>query len=155
MSPIIRKVKKEDFESLKAVIDSNNLFPSELLDEMISDFFTNENTTDIWLTMEIEKEIIAVIYCVPERMTVGTFNLYLIAIHKNFQGRGFGAQIMTYLEELLQKSNNRILIAETSGLPDFEQTRKFYKKLNYQQEAIIREFYQKGEDKVIFWKKLN
>lgn len=46
------------------------------------------------------------------------------------------------------------MIVETSALPEFELTRKFYDKLNYKREAVIREFYQKGEDKVVFWKKL-
>ena len=41
-----------------------------------------------------------------------------------------------------------------SGAPEFELTRKFYEQLGYTKEAVIREFWQKGEDKVIFWKKL-
>lgn len=150
----IRQIITSDLDSLKEVIDSNGLFPSDLLDEMTSDFFSNEKTRDIWLTKEIEGKPIAVVYCAPERMTSGTYNLYLIAIHKDFQGRGIGAELMLYVENLLKENSNRILIVETSGLPDFELTRKFYDKLNYKREATIREFYQDGEDKIVFWKKL-
>ena len=32
---------------------------------------------------------------------------------------------------------------------------KFYDKLDYQRAAVIPEFYAAGEDKVVFWKKLN
>jgi ribosomal protein S18 acetylase RimI-like enzyme len=150
----IRKIKEQDLKHLKAVIDSNGLFPSDLLDDMTSDFLTNKTTTDIWLTKEVNNIPIAVIYCAPERMTEGTFNLYLIAIDKNQQGKGIGAEMMKYVENLLREKGNRILIVETSALPEFELTRKFYDKLSYKREAIIREFYQKGEDKVVFWKKL-
>jgi GNAT superfamily N-acetyltransferase len=136
------------------VIESNGLFPSDLLDDMTKDFFSNEKTTDIWLTREVDNIPIAVIYCAPERMTDGTFNLYLIAISKNLQGKGIGADMMTYVENLLREKGNRILLVETSALPEFEMTRKFYEKLDYKREAVIREFYQKGEDKVVFWKKL-
>ena len=151
---LIRAIKKQDLKQLKAVIDSNGLFPSDLLDDMTNDFLYNEKITDIWLTKEVDNIPIAIVYCAPERMTEGTFNLYLIAIHKNLQGKGIGAELMNYLENLLQEKGGRILIVETSSLPEFELTRKFYDKLFYKREAIIREFYQEGEDKVVFWKKL-
>jgi ribosomal protein S18 acetylase RimI-like enzyme len=150
----IREIVEKDLKYLKEVIESNGLFPSDLLDDMTKDFFSNEKTTDIWLTREVDNIPIAVIYCAPERMTDGTFNLYLIAISKNLQGNGIGTEMMTYVENLLKKKGNRILLVETSALPEFEMTRKFYEKLDFKREAVIREFYQKGEDKVVFWKKL-
>ena len=36
----VRSIKKDDLQHLKVVIDSNELFPSDLLDGMIEDFFT-------------------------------------------------------------------------------------------------------------------
>jgi ribosomal protein S18 acetylase RimI-like enzyme len=150
----IRKITKNDLQKLKEIIDSNELFPSDLLDEMSNDFFNNEWSLDVWLTAEIEDNPIAVVYFAPERMTVGTYNLYLIAIQKEFQGKGFGKEIMIVVEQYLKELNGRILIVETSGLPEFELTRKFYDKCNYTRMALIKEFYQEGEDKVVFWKKI-
>ncbi|OJJ16562.1 GNAT family N-acetyltransferase [marine bacterium AO1-C] len=155
MKQEIRKVNKQDVQALKEVIDSAELFPSELLDDMISDYFNNPSSPHIWLTKEVNDQPVAVVYCAPEYMTEGTYNLYLIAIHAKHQGQGIGGEMMHYLEELLRQQGQRILLVETSGNADFELTRKFYLQHNYTQEAIIREFYQKGEDKVVFWKKLN
>ncbi len=62
---------------------------------------------------------------------------------------------MSYIEASLRPGGHRILFAETSGLPGFEQARKFYNGCNYERMAIIRDFYKEGEDKIIFWKKLN
>lgn len=150
----IRQIKKDDIHALKGVIDSNQLFPADLLDGMVGDFFNNPDTKDIWLTTEHAGKLISVAYCAPERLTEGTYNLYLIAILRESQGQGIGAEMMHYIEHLLKRKGNRILIVETSGLPEFELTRKFYHKLRYQREAVIREFYQEGEDKIVFWKKL-
>ena len=150
----IRKITKNDLQKLKEVIDSNELFPSDLLDEMSNDFLTNESSLDVWLTAELNDNPIAVMYFSPERMTIGTYNLYLIAIQKEFQRKGFGKEIMNFIEQYLKELNGRILIVETSGLPEFELTRKFYDKCNYTRAAVIKEFYQEGEDKVVFWKKL-
>lgn len=99
----VRKIKEQDLEYLKAVIDSNGLFPSDLLDDMTNDFFSNEKTTDIWLTKDVDNIPIAVVYCAPERMTEGTFNLYLIAIDKTLQGKGIGVEMMNYVENLLRE----------------------------------------------------
>jgi len=44
---------------------------------------------------------------------------------------------------------------ETSDLKKFELTRRFYEGIDYVEEAHIREFYDEGEGKVVFWKKLN
>lgn len=149
----IRPVTPNDIPSLKAVIDANELFPSDMLDEMISDYFANENSKDIWFTYQ-KNEPIAIAYCAPEKMTEGTWNLYLIAVHPDYQGNGVGTSMVHYIEQVLAAREERILLVETSSLASFEQTRKFYYKCGYHQEAQIREFYQAGEDKIVFRKSL-
>jgi ribosomal protein S18 acetylase RimI-like enzyme len=154
MNLTIRKALPQDLPHFKQVIDSNELFPSELLDDMTQDFFNNEATTDIWRCAELDNRPIAVAYCAPERMTEGTYNLYLIAVSAELKGQGIGSQIMQHIETELKSNGARVLLVETSGLPEFDQTRSFYDKCNYTREAVIRNFYQEGEDKVVFWKKL-
>lgn len=149
----IRPVVKSDLENIKSVIDSSGLFPSEMLDDMIAGYFS-ETEECIWLTGNLEKESF-VSYCAPEKMTEGTWNLYLIAVHSSLQGQNIGSKVLAHLEHLLVSKRVRILIVETSGLPEFEKTRTFYIKNKYTKEASIREFYSKGEDKVVFWKKLS
>lgn len=150
----IRKVIKTDLAALQVVIDTSGLFPSNLLENMMTDFFINPSSEDIWLTKEMNTVPMALCYCAPERLTSGTYNLYLIAVHKDYQGKGIGGEMMSYIEKLLGAKGERILLVETSGLPEFELTRKFYDKCHYTREAIIRDFYREGEDKVVFWKKL-
>jgi ribosomal protein S18 acetylase RimI-like enzyme len=149
----IRLVKRSDLPALKAVIDSNDLFPSDMLDEMISDYFNEQNGNNLWFTYEREKPI-AIAYCAPERMTEGTWNLYLIAAHSDYQGQGFGTSMMQYIEEVLVERGGRLLLVETSSLASFDRTRSFYRRCGYQEEARIPEFYQAGEDKIIFRKLL-
>lgn len=151
----IRNVIRKDINGLKEVLDSSELFPSEYLEGMILDYFDNPETEDIWFTKVENNENVAIGYCAPEKLTDGTFNLYAIAVRKELQGKGIGKEMMGYIEQLLKEKSKRILIVETSSDSQFKLTREFYKKLNYNQEAIIRDFWKAGEDKVIFWKKLN
>lgn len=152
---MIRKVVLNDINALKEVVDSSGLFPSEYLDEMIADYFSNADTEDIWFTYVDNNIPVAIGYCAPEKLTNGTYNLYAIGVKKELQQNGIGRQMMCYLEKLLRKNNRRILIVETSSLDEYAIARNFYDKLGYRREAIIKDFWDEGEDKIIFWKKLN
>ena len=154
MNTEIRKVIQSDIPHLKKVLDSSELFPSDLLDDMIHDYLKNESSTDIWFTSTKDGIPISIAYCAPERMTMGTYNLYAIAVQKDQQGKGIGKSMMEYIENKLREENHRILIVETSGKSEFELTREFYLKCNYVSQAVIPEFYEEGDDKVVFWKKL-
>lgn len=150
----IRNVKAEDLPFLIDVVNTSGLFPGEMLTDMIGDSLDDDSSKQYWITYETDKPI-AVAYFAPERMTSGTWNLYLIAVLADQQGTGIGTQLMNFIESFLRSKSQRILIVETSDLEEFELTRKFYQGINYQKEAHIREFYDEGEGKVVFWKKLN
>ena len=98
----IRIVCRQDMEALKSVVDTNDLFPSDMLEGMMFDYFENTTTEDIWITRTENNVPIALAYFAPERLTEGTYNLYLIAIHKDFQGIGIGTQLMGYIEQHLK-----------------------------------------------------
>lgn len=154
MQPTIRPATREDIPAMKSVVDSCELFPSEYLEEMMDDFLNNQNSEEFWFT-KTENEIpVGIGYCVPEKFTDGTFNLLAIGVKKETQGKGVGAQLMNYIEHHLRELGARILIVETSSAEHFGPTRNFYNKIGYTQEAVIRDFWTEGDDKVIFWKKL-
>jgi ribosomal protein S18 acetylase RimI-like enzyme len=149
----IRPVTAADLPALRAVIDATGLFPSELLDGMAAPHLAGEAPDEIWLTADSGAPQ-AIAYCAPERMTSGTWNLYLIAVHPDRQGQGHGAAVLRHLEGLLAARGGRVLLVETSGLPDFARTRGFYLTRGFEQEARIRDFYAAGEDKLVFRKAL-
>ena len=151
----IRAIQESDLDALKKVLDSCGLFPSEYLDDMIADYLKNPESPDIWFTYVENDAVQSIAYCAPEKLTEGTFNLYAIGVYQHLQGKGIGRKKMAYLENLLKEKGARILIVETSGTADFELTREFYHKCDYTQEAVIRDFYEEGDDKVVFWKKLS
>lgn len=160
-SSAIRAASRADLPALKALIDANGLFPSSMLDEMMAAYLNNSpGCAEIWLTSEThsaggaDSVLTTIAYCGPERMTSGTWNLFLIAVLPSLHSRGLGAAMMAHVESLLAARGERVLLVETSGLPQFERTRAFYRRLGYTEEARIREFYQAGEDKVVFWKAL-
>lgn len=154
MKTSIRPIKEEDINHIKVVLDSIELFPSDMLDDMVYDYLNNPNSEDLWFTATIDDIPISIGYCAPEKLTEGTFNLYAIGVKKDIQGSGIGSKMMAYIEDQLKEQGHRILIVDTSGTSDFEMTRQFYKNLDYKKEAVIRDFWAEGDDKVVFWKKI-
>lgn len=154
MKTTIRRVLAADIPALKAVLNSIELFPAEMLDEMIADYLDNPQTEAIWFTALAEEIPIAIGFCAPEELTEGTYNLYAIGVKQDLQGQGIGKQLMHFLEAELQQQGARILIVDTSGTPAFDKTRQFYEGLDYTKEAVIRDFWKEGDDKVVYWKKL-
>lgn len=149
----IRPVKAQDLEALKEVLNTIELFPSEYLEDMMSDYLNNSETEDIWFTATENDKPISLAYCAPEKFTEGTFNLYAIGVLKEKQDHGIGGKMMQYLENQLREAGHRVLIVETSSSPDLELTREFYPKQGYKQVAVLPDFWTEGEDKVVFWKK--
>lgn len=152
-NPQIRSVSAADLPSLIDAVESSGLFPGEMLPDMIGDNLNDDRSQHHWVTY-VSNSPIGLAYFAPEKMTVGTWNLTLIAVHADHQGAGIGSQLMNYVENFLRCNGERILIVETSDLKDFALTRKFYEGLSYQKEAHIREFYGEGEGKVVFLKHL-
>jgi ribosomal protein S18 acetylase RimI-like enzyme len=87
-------------------------------------------------------------------LTSGVFDLYWIAVDPNARRSGVGRRLLTASEEAVRKTGGRMLIAETSGTPHYESTRKFYLNMGYIAEATIKDFYIEGDDLVIFVKRL-
>lgn len=154
MNRNIKSVNPSHINDLKNVLDSCGLFPSEYLDEMISDYFNNSATQDIWFTYIDNNSPVAIGYCVPEKLTNGTYNLLAIGVSKHYQRKGIAIEMMNHIEQELKSKGGRILIVETSSDDAQIGARKLYKKIGYTQEAVIRDFWNEGEDKIVFWKKL-
>ena len=89
----------------------------------------------------------------PRDLTSGVFDLYWIAVDSTSHRNGVGRRLLTATEEAVCEANGRMLIAETSGTPHYEATRKFYLGMGYTIEATIRDFYSRGDDLAIFVKR--
>lgn len=90
----------------------------------------------------------------PRDLTEGVFDLYWVAVDPDTRCKGVGRALLTASEDAARAAGGRMLIAETSGTPHYEPTRKFYYAMGYASEAIIKDFYTIGDDLFIFIKRL-
>ena len=136
------------------MLDGTQLFPSEMLPNMVADFLGPQTSDELWLTCERDGKAIGFCYAVPEALADGTWNMLALAVLPEFQGTGSGSALVAALETRLRADGHRVLIADTSGTQEFAKTRAFYAKNGYDEEARIRDFWASGDDKVTFRKAL-
>lgn len=159
---MIRPITLNDTDAVITLVNSIELFSSdelEMLSEMLTDSLgedSQSNSEPFWITDDNDglDGLVGVAYCEPERMTRGTWNLQLIAVHPTYQRQGRGANLLLFIEQALAQRGARLLLVETMGTPDFNYVREFYRKNGYSEEARIRDFYAQEADKIVFRKVL-
>jgi len=87
-------------------------------------------------------------------LTEGTYDLFWIATDIAARRKGVGRALLAQVEEEIREAGGRLIVVETSGTPEYEPTRQFYRSCGYQAEATIQDFYAPGDDLVIFTKRL-
>ncbi|MEM1219290.1 MAG: GNAT family N-acetyltransferase [Bacteroidota bacterium] len=90
MHSSIRPVQAKDLPAIKAILETIELFPPEMLNEMVSDYLNNPETQAFWFAAERNAELLGLAYCDQEMLTEGTFNLYAIGVRADLQGQGIG-----------------------------------------------------------------
>lgn len=91
----------------------------------------------------------------PTPCTQGTFDLYWIAVHPRFQGRGIARNLLQAAEEDMAARGGRLSVIETSSLPRYEPARRFYRRAGYEEAARLPDFYAPHDHKVVFLKRLS
>ena len=94
------------------------------------------------------------VYHAAEPMTENTWSLWWIAVRPDAQGKGWGLQLLQFVEGDARELGGRVLFVETSSLPHYEPTRRFYLKHGYESAALLRDYYSDGDDLVVFRKRL-
>lgn len=155
---MIRPTTPDDTPALLDLAVSTGLFQPDQLDflrELLADYFGGTTQgNNFWITDDDNGLLVGIAYCEPERLTNGTWNLQMIAIRPHLQGQGRGAALLRHVEQTLTTRGERVLLVDTSGVPSFEGVRAFYRKCGYDEEARIRDFYEAGDDKIVFRKAL-
>ena len=156
---MIRPTVPSDTPTLRKLAEDTGVFkPHELvaLQEVLDDYHAeNHAQGHRSVTYEQHGKIAGFAYYAPAAMADRTWYLYWIAVSKHIQARGIGAALLRHAEDDIRRQHGRILLIETSSLPHYDLTRRFYLKQHYDQEAVLRDYYADGDDMVVFRKRLS
>lgn len=88
----------------------------------------------------------------PIACTIGSVDLYWIIVDPSAQGLGLGRALMAEVERTVLRGGGRRVYIETSSLPKYAPTQRFYDRCGYTLEARLSDFYQPGDDKLVYSK---
>ena len=86
--------------------------------------------------------------------TLHSYDLYWIATHKDFMNKGIGRALLRETEKAIQKAGGIGIYVETSSKEQYAPTRAFYENNDYILKARFEDFYDRGDDKVVYIKRL-
>jgi ribosomal protein S18 acetylase RimI-like enzyme len=107
----------------------------------------------IALGATVDERIVGWICWGPTPCTLGTYDLYWMAVDPAAQTAGIGTALLREMEGRLVGSA-RLIVVETAGRPDYRPTCAFYEARGYRRAAVIPDFYAPGDDQVIYVKAL-
>ncbi len=153
---MIREIKSTDRAEILQILSDTQMFTTaeiRVAMELIDTALTKPNQTDYLIFVAINGQKLAGYVCYgPTPATEGTFDLYWIAVAPQIQGKGIGTDLLDYVETAVQAQHGHLIIIETSSQEKYLPTRNFYLKNGYAIAAQIKDFYRRGDDRVIFVK---
>jgi ribosomal protein S18 acetylase RimI-like enzyme len=150
----VRPATAADISGIQTVVAATELFPPEMVEELMAPFLERGPEEAVWLVGKQTGEVVSFCYAVPERLTRGTWNMLALAVHPACQNSGCGRLLVEKLETLLSLDGHRCVVVDTSSGADFAVARAFYHRVGYSIVARIPDFWDDGDDKLVFYKRL-
>jgi ribosomal protein S18 acetylase RimI-like enzyme len=154
----IRPLEKQDRTSVIELVRATGNFSeaeTAIAAELIDIYTDQPDQKDYFAYVAILDERVAGFLIVgPTPATVGTYDMYWIAVHPEFYGRGVAQALDDVAVAFVRDRQGYWLIAETSGQSGYDRTRAFYQKQGYREVARIPDYYKPSDDLVVYGKRL-
>jgi D-alanine-D-alanine ligase len=147
-----------DLGRIRELVDSTGVFNAveldtavELADERIKEGPASGYN---FVFAEQDGQVVGYACYGPIALTVGSYDLYWIAVDKSTQGQGLGRKIMDKVAEIIKSEGGRNIYIETSTRPHYHPTRAFYERCGCPLVATLDDFYAVGDGKAIYCKRV-
>ncbi|HUS57407.1 MAG TPA: GNAT family N-acetyltransferase [Planctomycetota bacterium] len=155
----IRWSQPADRNAILAMLSETDAFRPDEIDvaaEVLDDALAHGDTGHYQsFVAEQDGEVTGWVCFGPTPCTLGTFDVYWIAVTPRKQSKGLGSLLMAHAEKLIKDRGGRLAVVETSGRPSYLASRRFYLAKGYREVSRLRDFYAPDDDKIIYTKELD
>lgn len=152
--PLRDETQAPDRDAVRRIVESTGYFAPyevdvavELVDERLAKGLASGY---YFLFAEREGETIGYACYGPIACTRHSYDLYWIAVDAAHQRSGWGRRLLAASEQRIRQAGGQRIYIETSNRAQYATTRAFYERCGYVCEAVLRDFYAPGDDKVIY-----
>jgi len=152
------ELRPADRDVIRAMVESTGVFNAVELDTAVE--LADERLAEgpasgyHFVFAEQDGQVLGYACYGPIALTVGSYDLYWIAVDKSAQGLGLGRKIMDMVGEIIRGEGGRNIYIETSTRPHYAATRGFYERCGCEQAAVLDDFYAPGDGKAIYCKRV-
>lgn len=149
-------VRSEDIETVTDMVRSTGYFREDeilVARELVEEAFHKGKESGYeFIFAEVDGQTVAYSCYGLIPCTLKSYDLYWIATHNDYQGRGIGRRVLKETEEAVKNLGGKTIYVETSSKEQYISTRVFYEKNDYILKARFEDFYDIGDDKCVYWK---
>ncbi len=150
--------EKRDINRVIEIVESTKFFYDheiEVAAELVAERLSQGESTGYYFVFADVDGVTAAYSCFgPITLSKTSFDLYWIATHNDFRGKGIGKKLLEETCNQARSMGCSIIIAETSGLEHYAPTRAFYISNKFELEARLKNFYAEGDDKLFYTKRI-
>ncbi|MEO1336731.1 MAG: GNAT family N-acetyltransferase [Myxococcota bacterium] len=146
-----------DIEAMVRLAIEADMFPEEASDFLRGNaqrWFDEDRQPGRWVVVARDQQVDAVAFYEPRDATDRVWYLTMIVVSPSLQGTGVGRRLLNHVEHELREADQRLLLIETSGTPEYESSRAFYARGGYREVARVPDYFADGDDMVLFHKDL-
>jgi ribosomal protein S18 acetylase RimI-like enzyme len=151
-------VKHSDLIGVGEIVRSSGYFYEEeiaialeLVEEGLLDGPTSEYS---FVFAELEDRLIGYSCFGRIPCTTVSYDIYWIAVQEDFRYSGIGNELLRRTEAQIAASGGTRIYVDTSGRTQYSTTRNFYQAKGYEVDALLKDFYAPGDDKIVYRKVL-
>jgi GNAT superfamily N-acetyltransferase len=148
--------RPDDCPAVREIVASTGLFSHEEVDvavELVEERLAKGPPSGYHFVFAESEGITLGYTCYgPICLTKASYDLFWIAVDKANQGKNIGKILLEKSEEMIHAAGGRQVYIETSNRGQYASTRGFYLHCGYREAAVLKDFYDLGDDKVIYEK---
>jgi ribosomal protein S18 acetylase RimI-like enzyme len=159
LAPDVRPMVSRDRSSVMAMLRDTPEFKDFEVDvaaELI-DAYLDQGLSSGYFTLvaEVEGRVAGYVCYGPTPLTTGTWDVYWMAVSRGEQRHGVGKALLAAAETEIQSRRGRLILIETSSKPNYVKAQSFYGREGYEMISRIYDFYEPGDDKLTYLKRLD
>jgi len=154
----LRGILPGDREAIRSMIEGTKAFQPrevdvamELVDAVLAlDRPPGEDDYHARVLVEEDGAVVSYACYGKNPMTAATWDLYWLATRPDRMGKGYGRTIVRFVADEVRRRGGRLLVIETSSKESYGGTRVFYEKIGCTLAAQIPDYYDRGDDKLVY-----
>lgn len=148
--------RPSDRDEVRRLVESSGFFSVEetgIAVELVEERLSHGDQSGYHFLFAERSGIVVGYACFgPIPATMSSYDIYWLAVHTDFYRLGIGKALIAHTEKLIENLGGQRIYIETSSRDQYRTTRMFHRACGYRQEAILKDFYGHGDDKIIFVK---